>query len=69
MRHGVLPARKSAFSERLSQLAKDKVEVLADSFSLRERGIDVGSLTDGVKASELDLVIDRLGDGHQAIWF
>ena len=69
VQNGVLPARKSAYSERLSQLAKDKVEVFADGFSLRERGIDSGSLTDGVQASELDLVIDRMGDGHKTIWF
>ena len=46
VQNGVLPARPSAFSERLSQLAKEKVEVLAESFSLAERGIKDNDLVE-----------------------
>jgi hypothetical protein len=44
------------------------VEILADDFSLRERGIPSDRLQPGVKPSALDLVIDRLAEGCKAIW-
>jgi sulfur relay (sulfurtransferase) complex TusBCD TusD component (DsrE family) len=69
VQNGVLPARKSPKSEPLcSKLAQAGVEVLADEFSLRERGITASQLAPGVKASPLDIVIDQLEDGRKAIW-
>lgn len=68
VQNGVFPARPCLHSERLSQLAKDEVTVLADSFSLRERGIGADALTDGVKSSELDVVVDAMAAGHKTIW-
>ena len=44
------------------------MEVLADDFSLRERGIAPSRLTDGIKAVPLSIVIDYLADGRKAIW-
>jgi predicted peroxiredoxin len=68
VQNGVFPARRSSRSGRLSDLAKAGVEVLADDFSLRERGIPEGRLAAGVKASPLDVVVDQLAEGRKALW-
>lgn len=68
VQNGVLPARKSSRSEALAKLAAAGVEVLADEFSLRERGIAQDRLAPGVKAAPLDVVVDQLADGRKAIW-
>ena len=66
--NGVLPARKSAKSAALSDLAKAGVEVLADEFSLRERAITTAGLAEGVKDAPIETVVDRLEEGRKAIW-
>lgn len=69
VQNGVLPARPSAQSERLTRLARGGVEVLADDFSLKERGIPAGSLVDGVRAAPIERVVDLLADGPtRAVW-
>lgn len=68
VQNGVLPARRSAKSEYLQALAKAGVTVLADDFSLRERGIRSDRLTQGVKPAALDLVVDRMAEGHKTLW-
>jgi len=68
VQNGVLPARRSAHSSLLEALAADKVEVLADEFSLQERGISTNRLISGVKAAPLDVVVDQLAQGRKAIW-
>ncbi len=68
VQNGVLPARRSSKSAALGALAKAGVEVLADDFSLRERGIDSGRLADGVKPASIDIVVERLAAGHKVIW-
>jgi hypothetical protein len=45
-----------------------KIEVLADDFSLRERGIAPASLSGGVKAAPIDSVVERMAAGWNAIW-
>jgi len=67
VQNGVLPTRPCGQSRALGDLANTGVEVLADDFSLRERGI-AAQLTDGVLAAPLDVVIDHLADGSKAIW-
>jgi len=42
--------------------------VLADEFSLRERGIAANRLAGGVSASPLDVVVDQLAEGRKALW-
>src|SRR5438105_9674925 len=66
--NGVLPARTSPKSDRLQALAKAGVEVLADAFSLRERGNPADRLAAGIKSAPLDVVIDRMADGSKTIW-
>jgi len=64
--NGVLPARPSAHSAALSALAESGVTVLADDFSLQERGI--AKLAQGVDAAAIDVVVDHLAAGHKTLW-
>ncbi len=68
VQNGVLAARRSDKSEALHQVALAGVQVLADDFSLRERGIKSTSLPAGVKAASLEVVLDQLAEGRKAIW-
>lgn len=68
VQNGVLPARRGVRDDVLSELAQAGIEILADDFSLRERGIPSDRLVAGVKSAPLDVVIDRLADGWKAIW-
>ena len=68
IQNGVLPARRSAASEKLSAVAASGVEVLADEYSLRERGIRAEQLHEDVKPTSLDVVIDHLAQGRKAMW-
>ena len=64
--NGVLAARPSAHSAALSALARNGVTVLADDFSLQERGI--AKLAEGVAAAPIDVVVDHLAAGHKTLW-
>jgi intracellular sulfur oxidation DsrE/DsrF family protein len=68
VQNGVLPSRAGARADQLSELANAGIEILADEFSLRERGIPFDRLKPGIKPAPLDVVIDRLSDGCKAIW-
>jgi sulfur relay (sulfurtransferase) complex TusBCD TusD component (DsrE family) len=64
--NGVFSARPSTRSGALSELARSGVTVLADDFSLEERGIS--TLAEGVAAAPIDLVVDCLAAGHTTLW-
>jgi intracellular sulfur oxidation DsrE/DsrF family protein len=68
VQNGVLPARAGARADGLSELAKAGIPILADDFSLRERGIPLDRLVVGVKPAPLDIVIDQLVGGCKAVW-
>lgn len=68
VQNGVLPARAGARSGSLATLSGAGVKVLADSFSLKERGIDANGLAAGIAAAPLDTVIDALAEGAKVIW-
>ena len=69
VQNGVLPARPSAHSEPLARLTENGVAVLADDFSLQERGIPATSLANGVRAAPIESVVDLLADGAtRAVW-
>ena len=68
VQNGVLPARPSTRSAALADVAGAGVEVLADDFSLRERGISSDRLASGVTPAALDIVIDQLAEGRKALW-
>ena len=68
VQNAVLAARRGARSGALTALVEQRVEVLADEFSLRERGIAATRLAPGVAPASLGVVIDRLADGWKTLW-
>jgi intracellular sulfur oxidation DsrE/DsrF family protein len=68
VQNGVFPARGGRESQRLTDLANVGVRVLADEFSLRERGIRNDRLANGVAPAGLEVVIDNLAEGRKALW-
>jgi intracellular sulfur oxidation DsrE/DsrF family protein len=68
VQNGVLPARRSAPEPWIGDLVQAGVEVVADEFSLRERGIPRERLRSGVEAVPLDVAIDRLVEGWKSLW-
>jgi predicted peroxiredoxin len=68
VQNGVLPARRGAAADGLATAIKAGVRVLADDFSLRERGISNERLTAGVEPTPLDVVIDHMAEGHKTLW-
>ena len=67
VQNGVLPARKTAAGDGLAKLAARGVKLLADDFSLRERGI-AAPLAAGATAAPIDLVVERMLDGSKVVW-
>ena len=68
VQNGVLPARRGASAGALEALARGGIRVLADEFSLRERGIEPRRLAAGVQPAPIDAVIEALEDGAKALW-
>ena len=69
VQNGVLPVRQGCtYAARLAELAAGKrVAVVADDFSLRERGI--GRLAGGVTTSGIDELVDlMMSEGTKTIW-
>lgn len=52
----------------LAALAANGVKVLADSFSLQERGISPNRLIPGITVAPLSVVIDHMAAGRRALW-
>src|SRR5260370_37399906 len=65
VQNGVLPARPCIHSATLTSLAQAGVTILADDFSLRERGIAADALVQGVRAAPRDAVIAGIADAAQ----
>ncbi len=68
VQNGVLPARRGAKADGLAAVLKAGVKVLADDFSLGERGIAPSRLAVGITSAQLDVVIDHLAAGHKTLW-
>jgi sulfur relay (sulfurtransferase) complex TusBCD TusD component (DsrE family) len=66
--NGVIAARASARLGELEQLAKSGVAVLADEFSLRERGIAAVELAASVKPVALETVVEQMVAGARVLW-
>jgi hypothetical protein len=59
VQNGVLPTRKgSKHNDVIARLVQNKVQVLADGFSLKERAIS--NLADGVQVADIDRLVDLL---------
>lgn len=67
VQNGVLPLRGGAESGVLGTLAGKGVKLLADDFSLRERGI-AAPLACGAKPAPIDVVIDAMVAGAKVVW-
>ncbi len=69
VQNGVLAARKQARKSSLPQLFEAGVTVLADDFSLRERGIQLDECQGAVKTASIDQLVDLLvQENTKAVW-
>lgn len=68
VQNGVLACRPGERTPALADALKAGVDVVADDFSLRERGISAAELRHGFRPAPLDLVIDQLAEGRKALW-
>jgi sulfur transfer complex TusBCD TusB component (DsrH family) len=66
VQNAVLAARPTAHSPALQSLAGSGVKLLADDFSLQERGI--AKPADGIDAASIETVVDCLEAGDKTIW-
>ena len=68
VQNAVMAARHGAHASALASLASNGVKVLADSFSLQERGISPNRLIAGIAVAPLSSVIDYMAAGRRALW-
>ena len=70
VQNGALAARKGARENPLAGVLAKGVEVLADSFSLRERAVHSSDRIPAVKQAEIDELVDRMmaEDGTKVLW-
>jgi sulfur relay (sulfurtransferase) complex TusBCD TusD component (DsrE family) len=74
VQNAVIAARHGAHAtfpdnvRSLAALAANGVKVLADSFSLQERGISPNRLIAGITVAPLSAVIDLMAAGRKALW-
>jgi predicted peroxiredoxin len=68
VQNGVMPARRGAKADALHAVIKSGVKVLADDFSLAERGIHPSRLAAGIQPAPIDVVVDHLAAGHKTLW-
>jgi len=68
VQNGVLAARRIPAAEPLTRLARSGIAVLAEEFSLRERGIATDRLATGIRTADLGYVVDALADGARVLW-
>lgn len=67
--NAVLPARRASAAAGLLRGVAESATVLADDFSLRERGITDAELVDGVTPAPIDRLVELLvEDGRTAVW-
>jgi len=66
--NGVLAARRHAPERYLSVASAGGVDVVADEFSLLERGITADELHPAIRTSNVDEIVDMLAAGAKALW-
>jgi sulfur transfer complex TusBCD TusB component (DsrH family) len=66
VQNAVLAARPSAQAPQLKSLVGSGIRVLADDFSLKERGIT--KLLDGIQIAPIETIVDHLEAGHRTLW-
>ena len=69
VQNGVLATRKNAHDSYLNRLSRAGVTLLADDFSMCERGIQPAELKAGVQLSSIEALVDALAqENTKAIW-
>jgi sulfur relay (sulfurtransferase) complex TusBCD TusD component (DsrE family) len=68
VQNGVFCARSGSHRMGIENVLATRTEVLADEFSLRERGIAVTALLGGVRPAPLNAVVERLCAGWKVLW-
>lgn len=69
VQNGVFLARRGARYNGHTSAQKVSMTLLADDFSLRERGIGADQLSPDISASPLESVVDRLVAGSKVLWY
>lgn len=69
VQNGVLPTRSGSSQAGVISALAAKAKVVADDFSLRERGIGADELVPGVEITDIDAIVDLIAeDGRKVIW-
>jgi len=69
VQNGVLGARRLANQSQLPAIVESGVTVMADDFSLQERGMTMEECAAGLQAGTIDRLIDLLvQDNTKAVW-
>jgi predicted peroxiredoxin len=69
VQNGVLAARRNARGSHLPGLTNAGIRLLADDFSLRERGIQPDEVLPGIQQSNIDALVDILvRENTRVIW-
>lgn len=69
LQNGVMSARQKASTNSLARMIEAGVHLLADDFSLRERGIQCAELRPGITRSGIEQLVDALvRENTKAIW-
>ena len=69
LQNGVLGSRQKCRCSTLARMVQAGVKVVADDFSLRERGIQSEELAPGIQLSNMEALVDSLvQENTKAIW-
>ncbi len=69
VQNGVLASRRNIRDSAVSRMAKAGVNLLADDFSLCERGIQSAELQPGVQTTSIETLVEALvRENTKAIW-
>jgi len=69
IQNGALAARRNARNSHLRRMIEAGIELLADDFSLRERGVTAAEMGDGIRESNIEALVELLiQDETKAIW-
>jgi len=64
--NGVFVTRTQADVSSVNVLRK--VNLLADEFSLRERGIELSEIRTEIKPSAIGVIVDAMAEGQKVMW-
>jgi len=68
VQNGVFAARRRVYSDGIRRLIEAGVDVLADDFSVKERGLAASRLAAGVRVASLDAALEQFAEGRTALW-